>query len=120
MASRIFELKALFNKFAHGFVRTRATRAADIRKCDQRRTRNLVLVGSRITEMKAPKEFWNTHSCYFVDIWQHLIISVIFIIAALVILLVGCGKHPLACNDQRHRAHTTGHIDRAQYVIACW
>jgi len=32
------------------------------------------------------KEFWNTYSRYFVDVWQYLLIIVIFIIAALVIL----------------------------------
>jgi len=40
----------------------------------------------RNTAMKELKEFWNTYSRYFVDIWQYLIIIVIFIIAALVIL----------------------------------
>ena len=32
------------------------------------------------------KEFWRTYSPYFVDVWQYLVIIVIFIIAALVIL----------------------------------
>ena len=32
------------------------------------------------------KEFWRTYSPYFVDVWQYLLIIVIFIIAALVIL----------------------------------
>ena len=36
--------------------------------------------------MKELKEFWKRYSRYFVDVWQYLIIVVIFIIAALFIL----------------------------------
>ena len=36
--------------------------------------------------MKAIKEFWQAYSPYFVDVWQYLVIIVIFVIAALVIL----------------------------------
>ena len=32
------------------------------------------------------KEFWKRYSPYFVDVWQYLLIIVIFLIAALVIL----------------------------------
>ncbi len=36
--------------------------------------------------MKELKECWNTYSRYFLDVWQYLVIIVIFIIAARVIL----------------------------------
>lgn len=32
------------------------------------------------------KEFWKRYSPYFVDVWQYLLIIVIFLVAALVIL----------------------------------
>jgi len=32
------------------------------------------------------KQFWATYSRYFVDVWQYLVIIVIFMVAALVIL----------------------------------
>ena len=32
------------------------------------------------------KQFWSTYSRYFVDVWQYLLIIVLFIVAALVIL----------------------------------
>lgn len=36
--------------------------------------------------MKELKELWQRYSSYFVDVWQYLIIVVIFIIAALFVL----------------------------------
>ena len=36
--------------------------------------------------MREFKEFWRTYSKYFVDIWQYLVIIVIFIIAAIFFL----------------------------------
>lgn len=39
-----------------------------------------------ISSMKELKEFWKGYSRYFVDVWQYLIIIVIFIIAALFVL----------------------------------
>ena len=67
--------------------------------------------------MKELKEFWNTYSRYFVDVWQYLIIIVIFIIAALVILCVGdpnvyaLEAEGLVCDDPRarepHHSHHT-------------
>lgn len=36
--------------------------------------------------MKELKEFWKQYSRYFVDIWQYLIIIVIFLVAMLFVL----------------------------------
>ncbi len=36
--------------------------------------------------MKELKEFWKTYSKYFVDIWQYLLIIVLFIIGAIIFL----------------------------------
>jgi hypothetical protein len=36
--------------------------------------------------MNELKQFWKQYSPYFVDVWQYLIIIVIFIIAAIVAL----------------------------------
>lgn len=41
---------------------------------------------SRQVPVKELKEFWKQYSPYFVDIWQYLLIIVIFIIASLVFL----------------------------------
>ena len=38
--------------------------------------------------MKSFKSFWKKNSVYFVDIWQYLIIIVIFIIAGIIYLIV--------------------------------
>lgn len=34
--------------------------------------------------MNVIKEFWQAYSPYFVDVWQYLVINVLFAIAALV------------------------------------
>lgn len=36
--------------------------------------------------MKELKEFWKAYSNYFVDIWQYLLIIVLFIIGAIIFL----------------------------------
>lgn len=36
--------------------------------------------------MKELKEFWDTYSRYFLDVWQYLVIIVFFIAAAVIFL----------------------------------
>ncbi len=36
--------------------------------------------------MNELKDFWKQYSPYFVDVWQYLIIVIIFIVAAIVVL----------------------------------
>jgi len=38
--------------------------------------------------MKKLKAFWGKYSVYFTDVWQYLIIIVIFIIAGIVYLII--------------------------------
>lgn len=38
--------------------------------------------------MKKFKDFWKEYAVYFTDIWQYLIIVVIFVIAGIVYLII--------------------------------
>jgi len=38
--------------------------------------------------MKRLKDLWKTYSPYFTDVWQYLIIMVIFVIAGIVYLII--------------------------------
>lgn len=44
------------------------------------------LDGCTFAAMRELKELWRQYSPYFIDVWQYLVIIVIFIIAALFVL----------------------------------